>query len=64
MAYADYMHCPLCDGKVFYDASINWEYQHVAHGEFGEPLSVVALCDDCFKTHEIIVQPRAPQQEE
>lgn len=57
MAYADYIHCPLCDAKAFYDASIDWGMQHVANDGYC-PLSVVALCKECFKTHEIIVQPR------
>ena len=61
MAYADYFHCRVCDGKVFYDANIDWDYQHVGR-EDGEVASVVALCDDCFKTHEIVVQPRVAKE--
>lgn len=59
MAAADYMHCAICDGKAFYDAEIDWEHQHVAHDDAGYPISVTALCDECFKTHEIVVRPRA-----
>ena len=49
MAYADYMHCAVCDTKVHYDAEVDYEYH--------ECLPVV-LCDDCLKTHEIIVRKR------
>ena len=49
MAYADYMHCAVCDTKVYYDAEVNYVYH--------ECLPIV-LCDDCLKTHEIIVRKR------
>ena len=62
MAYGDYMHCSVCDVKAFYDANIDWECQYIARGDFGEPLSVTVLCDDCFKTHEIVVQPRTAKE--
>jgi hypothetical protein len=70
MAYVDYWHCAVCDGKAFYDADISWEYQYVGkspQGEYNGPLnnppyrhgcSVVALCEDCWKTHEIKVVKR------
>ena len=49
MAYCDYMHCAVCDCKVHYDAGNDY----VA----GECLPVV-LCDQCLKTHEIVVRKR------
>jgi len=49
MAYADYMHCEVCDAKVYYDADIDYSY----HECFP-----VVLCDECNKTHEIIVCKR------
>lgn len=70
MAYVDYYHCAVCDGKAFYDAEIDWQYQYVARNppdewnhEFCKPpyrhgVSVVALCEDCAKTHAIQVVKR------
>lgn len=70
MAGADYYHCAVCGGKAFYDANIDWEYQHVGrdpeddwNGPLSRPpylhgVSVVALCADCWKTHEIKVVRR------
>lgn len=58
MAYADYFHCDVCGQKAFYDSNIDWETTYVAV-EDGAPVSVVALCVACFKTHEIVVQKRS-----
>lgn len=70
MAYVDYYHCAVCDGKAFYDAEIDWQYQYVAKSpphewnhELCKPpyrhgVSVVVLCEDCWRTHEIKVAPR------
>ncbi len=49
MAYADYMHCAVCDVKVHYDGEVNYEYHKCMP---------VVLCDDCLKIHEIIVRKR------
>ena len=49
MAYCDYMHCAVCDCKVHYDAEVNYEYHKCAP---------VVLCDECLKTHEIVVKKR------
>lgn len=39
MAYADYLHCPICDIKTVYDANI--EYENMRVGE------IAAICKDC-----------------
>ncbi len=46
MAYADYKHCELCDDKVFYDSSVEYEHNTGEH---------MALCKKCSLTHTIIV---------
>lgn len=58
MAGADYWKCELCGAKAFYDAAVSWDTAYVGHNEYGEPTSVVALCEACDKTHEIKVVPR------
>ncbi len=50
MAYADYMHCAVCDCKVHYDAEVNYDYH--------QECSPVVLCEECLKTHEIVVKKR------
>jgi hypothetical protein len=47
MAYADYTHCGLCDTKVFYDASVDYEWNT---GDW------TALCINCAKTHKIMIR--------
>ena len=49
MAYADYMHCAVCDCKVHYDGEVDYS--------FAECRPVV-LCDECSKTHEIIIKKK------
>lgn len=58
MAMADYYHCDVCGGKAFYDSHISWETTMLAVNEYDQPESLVALCADCFKTHEIKIVPR------
>jgi hypothetical protein len=50
MAYADYMHCYVCDCKVHYDSEVDYDD---ACGT--DP---IVLCVDCNKTHEIKVVER------
>ena len=47
MAYVDYTHCGVCDRKVFYDASVDYDYQT---GDW------TALCIACSETHELVVR--------
>ena len=58
MAYCDYHHCAVCDGKAFYDAEVNWPSMDVVSDGFGVPISVVALCVSCYQTHQIVVRKR------
>lgn len=55
MARGDYYGCAVCDGKAFYDANIDWEYQAVG--------GVLALCTDCIKTHGLEVSRRPKRVE-
>lgn len=57
MAYGDYQHCKVCGKKTFYDANIDWDSQCVGVDEEGE-VAVTSLCDDCAKTHRIVVIPK------
>lgn len=61
MALADYRLCDVCDGKVFYDANLN--YDHSQCGPDGAPKldylgDWAVICDDCAKTHKCVVVPR------
>lgn len=52
MALCDYRLCDACGGKAFYDANLNYSE------ETGMPDYVgawVVLCEDCAKTHDIVV---------
>jgi hypothetical protein len=49
MAYCDYMHCAVCDCKVHYDGSVDYD-------DYERGCEPVVLCKDCMKTHEIIIQ--------
>jgi hypothetical protein len=49
MAYCDYMHCAICDCKVHYDASVDYD-------DYKRGCKPVVLCKDCMKTHKIVVQ--------
>jgi len=57
MALADYRLCDLCDGKVFYDANLN--YTPTKEGYTLDHLGDWAvICLDCAKTHKCVVVPR------
>jgi hypothetical protein len=71
MARSDYWGCAACDGKAFYDANIDWDYQVIGHAD-GTPrpfedetgwhehgLAVMALCRNCATTHELVCVKRA-----
>lgn len=55
MAYGDYMHCEVCDGKVFYDARVEYEHNTGDHK---------ALCKDCSEHHELVCQLKAHKGKE
>lgn len=58
MAAADYRLCDCCDGKVFYDSNLNYEYDevlpsgHMALDYLGD---WAVICSDCAKTHKTVV---------
>jgi hypothetical protein len=62
MAYADYRHCDVCDEKVFYDADLNYE-EVKEDGQWKLKLGNLGdwkvICDECAKTHEVVVRERA-----
>lgn len=69
MAFCDYHACDNCgERKTFYDADMNpewvddhWRYNYAPGAESYPPYPgyrVWALCHDCEKTHEIIIQPK------
>ena len=72
MAFGDYHACDQCgERKTFYDAHMDplwindqWRYDYSASGIEGVPaypgFRLYALCHECEKTHEIVIQPKAP----
>jgi len=58
MAAADYRLCDCCNGKVFYDSNLNYEYSevlpsgHMALDYLGD---WAVICSDCAKTHKTVV---------
>lgn len=63
MAGADYFHCDVCGGKAFYDAHLNWDCDAEMSGRSDLPAldytgDIRALCDDCAKTHVVVVVER------
>lgn len=71
MAFSDYHACDNCgERKTFYDADhdqtwVNGEWRYgYAKGGDGYPAwpgyRVFALCEDCEKTHEIVIQKKEP----
>ena len=62
MAGADYWRCDVCGGKAFYDAPLNYDdHTHMRDDGVLLPLGcgdMAALCEDCAKTHEVVVKPR------
>lgn len=63
MAMADYHLCDNCGCKTFYDADLDGfydpktgEWLYGCKGVYG--FRAFALCKDCEKTHEIVVQER------
>lgn len=67
MALVDYRLCDVCDGKVFYDSNLNYEFQETEYVVFNEidkkrgfKLDYlgawVVICDTCSETHEIVLK--------
>ena len=60
MAAADYRLCDVCGGKAFYDADLYYPDEPNDAGEFlpGFVGAWAVLCDECAKTHEVVVRPK------
>lgn len=62
MAFCDYHACDNCgERKTFYDADmsgIDWSAEQGAYLYGG--FRIYALCHECEKTHQIIIQPKEP----
>jgi hypothetical protein len=61
MAYIDYKHCAVCEGKVFYDTDIHHTYPWSEDPETAEKWQKdghLALCPQCYKTHRLKVVER------
>lgn len=58
MAYADYLHCVVCDCKTLYDAECNYD---AATGRLHD---IATICKECSKTHSLTVinKPSDPTQ--
>ena len=62
MAYVDYHHCVVCDGKAFYDANI--EDPHYVSSwdknarEFGYT-EVRAICRNCTDKYQLVLRERS-----
>lgn len=57
MAYVDYKHCEVCDGKAFYDANLNYDQPGPGlHDLEGKDVDTsldycaqhAAICMDCY----------------
>ena len=58
MAYADYMHCPGCDGKVIYTGDRDYEDAD-GHPSYG-PAGVVAWHEKCLEGRIAAASPEVP----
>jgi len=54
MAYADYLHCAVCDRKSIYDAEL--DYESVNNEESGGLYDIAVICHKCAKTHSIKIE--------
>lgn len=64
MASANYRHCDVCDAKVFYDATLNYEHDDEGHLILENLGAWNVLCDSCAKTHEIKIVKKANKSAE
>lgn len=66
MAKSDYRCCDVCDSKVFYDARLNYEpLKEEVNGRWYSLDYLgdwAVICEECAKTHEVVVRPRAPME--
>lgn len=61
MAAADYYLCDVCGNKTFYDAELHYDGNENPDTHHERPVGVghmVVLCQDCAKTHKVIIEKR------
>ena len=67
MAFCDYHACDNCgERKTFYDADmsgIGWSaeqgaYLYGSNGDYEPGYRIYALCHECEKTHQVVIQPK------
>ena len=51
MAYADYLHCAVCDTKAIYDAYVDYENARASQ--------IAVLCPKCAVHHRLVVRGAA-----
>lgn len=61
MAASDYRLCDVCNGKVFYDANLNYDFSQC--NEHGEPKldclgDWVVICNECAKKYKCTLVER------
>jgi len=52
MAYADYLHCAVCDRKAIYDANMDYEAAET-YNMLGD---IAVLCGDCVQSHRLNIE--------
>jgi hypothetical protein len=60
MALSDYRLCDICDGKVFYDTNLNYDFDAPYSDKLmGQPLDYLGdwkvICTECAETHECVI---------
>jgi hypothetical protein len=66
MAFSDYHACDQCgERKTFYDADhnitrVDGVWRHDVDLPTFPGYLTYALCNECEKTHQIVIQPKAP----
>lgn len=63
MARSDYYLCDKCDGKAFYDANLNYDFDRGTAKDGSPKLDFVGdmavLCDGCAEDYEVVIQPKS-----
>lgn len=60
MALSDYRLCDVCEGKVFYDTNLNYDFDAPYSDRLmGQPLDYLGdwkvICTDCAETHSCVI---------
>ena len=56
MAGADYRSCDVCGCKTFYDSNLDYDFSENPKTGLSGLGDWACLCDDCAKTHEVIIK--------